>query len=180
MRVVYRNADDQTAYSFDQCQGLTSSGETAHTLIIHVYQITIIGRQRCRSRHARSPDEARAADRRRHLICGEVPDDQPDHQIFATLSVPHRFNQRTQYRKGQVPVSLHLQSDWQRVLGQYVEIRRHGKTIRTGKVEAVMPDNSILWIAADGGYSRELVERADGSLVYARFAWDHPPRFGPG
>jgi hypothetical protein len=72
-------------------------------------------------------------------------------------------------------VALHFQPDWQRALGQYVEIRRAGKTIRTGVVEAVMPDNSILWIAAAGVLPREMVMKSDGSQVFARYPWDPPP-----
>lgn len=70
----------------------------------------------------------------------------------------------------------HLQPDWQRALGQYVEIRLKGKTVRTGTVDAVMPDNSILWISAEVPCPRQMVERADGSQVYACYAWDvrHP------
>lgn len=45
-------------------------------------------------------------------------------------------------------MEFHEQPDWQRTVGQFVEIRLHGETLRTGTVEAVMPDNSILWIAA--------------------------------
>src|SRR5437762_1860105 len=72
-------------------------------------------------------------------------------------------------------VDLHPQPDWQRAVGQYAEIRRYGETIRTGIVEAVMPDNSILWISAAGVYSREMIERGDGVEVYLRYAWNAPP-----
>jgi hypothetical protein len=41
-------------------------------------------------------------------------------------------------------MTLHLQTDWQRTLGQHVEVRRKGKAVRTGTVEEVMPDNSPL------------------------------------
>jgi hypothetical protein len=76
-------------------------------------------------------------------------------------------------------VELHLQPNWQRLLGQHVEVRRNGETVRTGTVEAVMPDNSILWISANGVYPRQMVERANGSEVYARYPWDAPPLLGP-
>lgn len=76
-------------------------------------------------------------------------------------------------------MKLHLQPDWQRALGQYVEIRRNGTTVGAGTVDAVMPDNSILWISAHGANSRMMVERADGSQVYARYPWDRPPLIGP-
>ena len=68
-------------------------------------------------------------------------------------------------------MDLHLQSDWQRTRGQHVEIRRNGETVRTGTVDAVMPDGSILWISAQGVYTRTLVERADGNEVYMCDPW---------
>lgn len=76
---------------------------------------------------------------------------------------------------GRKPVNLHLQPDWQRALGQYVEIRRHSAVVRTGTVEAVMPDCSILWISAAGPQPRVLYERAEGYQVYARYPWDPVP-----
>jgi hypothetical protein len=72
-------------------------------------------------------------------------------------------------------MDLHLQSDWQRALGQFVEIRQQGQTLRSGVAEAVMPDNSILWIAFDGALPREMVERADGKQVFVRSPWDPSP-----
>jgi hypothetical protein len=71
-------------------------------------------------------------------------------------------------------MSLHLQPDWQRTLGQDVEIRVCGKPVRTGTIEAVMPDNSILWISADGADSRQMLARADGYEVYTRYPWTYP------
>jgi ribosome maturation factor RimP len=72
-------------------------------------------------------------------------------------------------------VSLHLQPDWQRAVGQHVEVQLNGKIIRAGTVEAVMPDDSILWISADGVDTREMFEKVDGNHVYARYAWNDPP-----
>jgi hypothetical protein len=72
-------------------------------------------------------------------------------------------------------MGLHLQSDWHRTLGQHVEIRRYGNTVREGTVDAVMPDDSILWISASGIHPRQMVQRADGFEVYARYQWDAPP-----
>jgi hypothetical protein len=41
-----------------------------------------------------------------------------------------------------------------------------------------MPDNSILWLSAQGINPRMMVEGADGSQVYARYPWDPPPFTG--
>lgn len=74
-------------------------------------------------------------------------------------------------------MSLHLQPDWQRTLGQYVEIRVKGKRVRTGTIDAVMPDNTALWISVDGAESRQMLARADGYEVYTRYPWTYaePP-----
>lgn len=69
-------------------------------------------------------------------------------------------------------MKLHLQPEWVRTLGQYVEIRRSGETVRKGMVEAVMPDSSIVWISAEGAQPRQMVEKADGSEIYAGYPWD--------
>jgi NAD(P)H-flavin reductase len=63
-------------------------------------------------------------------------------------------------------MDLHLQPDWQRALGQYVEIWMDGRPYRTGFVDAVMPDNSLLWIAAEGQYTREIIAKYDGYRVF--------------
>jgi hypothetical protein len=69
-----------------------------------------------------------------------------------------------------------MQPDWHRALGQFVEIRLNGQTLRSGIVEAVMADESILWISSDGPNTREMVERIDGKQVFARYPWDSPPQ----
>lgn len=71
-------------------------------------------------------------------------------------------------------MTLHVQQDWNRLLGQHIEIRQNGHLIRTGTVDAVMPDNSILWLSAEGNWRREMVERSQGMEAYARYAWDVP------
>ena len=70
-------------------------------------------------------------------------------------------------------MDLHLQPDWQRALGQRVEIWNGGKLVRKGTVEAVMPDDTLLWISADGASSRQMVFRHDGDQVFTHFV---PPR----
>jgi hypothetical protein len=68
-------------------------------------------------------------------------------------------------------VSLHLQPDWHRSVGQYVEVRLHGRPVRTGIVEAVMPDCSALWMAADGADGRQMLAKADGYQIFTRYEW---------
>lgn len=71
-------------------------------------------------------------------------------------------------------MDLHLQPDWEGLVGLHVEIRQHGRTVRSGVVEAVMPDNSILWLSAEWPWPREMVERSRGQQVFARYEWDLP------
>lgn len=66
-------------------------------------------------------------------------------------------------------MDLHLQPDWQRALGQRVEIWNHGKFVRKGTVEAVMPDDSLLWISADGVAPRQMLFRYDGHQIFTYF-----------
>lgn len=53
-----------------------------------------------------------------------------------------------------------------RLTGAPVEIRRNGTTVRSGTVEAVMSDSSLLWIQADGARGRELFAAADTYEVW--------------
>ncbi|MDQ0691348.1 hypothetical protein [Arthrobacter sp. W4I7] len=66
-------------------------------------------------------------------------------------------------------MDLHLQPDWQRALGQRVEVWRRGKLVRRGTVEAVMPDDSLLWISAEGNSLRQMISRQDEYQVFTHF-----------
>ena len=70
-------------------------------------------------------------------------------------------------------MDLQLQPNWQRTLGQRVEIWKCGEFVREATVEAVMPDNSLLWASAEGNYSRQIYSRQDGYQVFTHFL---PPR----
>lgn len=71
-------------------------------------------------------------------------------------------------------MDLHPQSNWSRLLGQHVEIRQAGRFVRTGTVDPVMPDNSILWLSAEGNWPREMVEKSGSREVFAPYQWDVP------
>ncbi len=66
-------------------------------------------------------------------------------------------------------MDLYLQQDWQRTLGLRVEIWKGGNLVRKGMVEAVMPDDSILWISAEGTSLRQMIFRQDGYDVFTPF-----------
>ena len=61
---------------------------------------------------------------------------------------------------------LYPASEWHRLDGVPVEIRQRGALVRAGTVEAVMPDSSMIWVAADGPYGRELFLAADNYEVW--------------
>lgn len=66
-------------------------------------------------------------------------------------------------------MAAELCSDWSNLVGLPVELHRHGKYIRSGVVDAAMPDSSVLWLAADGADDRQMFEAALGYQ-----AWTHP------
>jgi hypothetical protein len=56
--------------------------------------------------------------------------------------------------------------DWSRLTGVKIEIQKGGQVVRTGTADAVMPDNSIIWLAADHKGTRELFESAEEFEVW--------------
>lgn len=64
-------------------------------------------------------------------------------------------------------MKLYLCDDWNRLTGANVEIHRSGRLVRAGVVDAVMPNNTILWLAANHKGTRTLFESAEGYEVWA-------------
>jgi hypothetical protein len=56
--------------------------------------------------------------------------------------------------------------DWTRLINAPVEIRQHGRTIRTGIVDDAMPDSALLWIAAEGNQPRQIFEAINDYEVW--------------
>lgn len=56
--------------------------------------------------------------------------------------------------------------EWHRLTNAPVEIRRRGEVIRRGTVEDVMPDSSVIWLAADHENPRTLFEASEGFEVW--------------
>lgn len=69
-------------------------------------------------------------------------------------------------------MELHIQPDWRPLIGHTVDVKLNSTTIRTGTVDAVMEDNSILWLAPAGADTRVMVERADGYTIWIRYKWE--------
>jgi hypothetical protein len=62
---------------------------------------------------------------------------------------------------------LYRSSDWHRLTGRFVEVRRGEQLYRRGIVDSVMPDGSGVWLAADATYSRKYVAKADGYVLWS-------------
>jgi hypothetical protein len=63
---------------------------------------------------------------------------------------------------GQVAALSSPCPEWQLLIGELVEIRRHGLLLGIGLVDDATASGHIAWIAADGINSRNMIEKADG------------------
>ncbi len=63
-------------------------------------------------------------------------------------------------------MKLDIQHDWIPVIGEWVEIRRHGEVFRSGVVDAVTHDGAILWLVGEGIFPRTMLERVEGYEVW--------------
>lgn len=68
-------------------------------------------------------------------------------------------------------MTLQKQDDWVPLLGQEIRVLHSGKEIRAGIVDAVMPDGSVLWIAAGATTPRSMFERVAGYEAWIRYQW---------
>jgi hypothetical protein len=82
------------------------------------------------------------------------------------------FDVPREERRTPVKNKLYFQRDWYQVVGERVQIRLGDQIVRSGLVEAVTLDDGILWIAASGGESRALYERALGYSVWIEYKWE--------
>ncbi len=62
--------------------------------------------------------------------------------------------------------------EWLPLVGQVVEVRLEGNSIRRGRIDAVTPDDAMLWIAPDGAEARRLYLRNDGFEVWIDHRWE--------
>ena len=58
------------------------------------------------------------------------------------------------------------QEEWNQLVGAFVEVRNNKRRLRSGLVDAAMPDSSALWLAADGFDGRTLISKAEGFEVW--------------
>jgi hypothetical protein len=74
-------------------------------------------------------------------------------------------------------LAAELRSDWSTLVGARIQLRRHGKYIRSGVIDAAMPDSSVLWLAADGADARQMFEAELGyqAWIYPRELDGRPP-----
>ncbi|MGK3957730.1 hypothetical protein ACLKOZ_16240 [Arthrobacter sp. R4] len=55
--------------------------------------------------------------------------------------------------------------DWHQLVGSWVELRAGGRVVRTGEVEAVAADSSVMWLKFNGNHGRQMVAKTDGYEV---------------
>lgn len=58
--------------------------------------------------------------------------------------------------------------DWSRLQDMQVQITEDGHALREGRVDMVAPDGSVLWLAMDGVFARQLILRSDGVEAWIR------------
>ena len=56
--------------------------------------------------------------------------------------------------------------DWTGLVGQVVCIRRNGRLIRVGQVEAVTPSGDVLWLQQEGVEPRALFQKVDSYTAW--------------
>ena len=59
-------------------------------------------------------------------------------------------------------MKTHRCEDWSHLAGAEVAIHRHGRLLRVGVVDAVMPNDNVLWLASDYNGHRTIFESAEG------------------
>lgn len=56
--------------------------------------------------------------------------------------------------------------DWRELVGTWVELRSGGSVVRTGEVEVVTEDSSVMWLKFNGTHGRQMVAKTDGYEVF--------------
>ncbi len=59
-----------------------------------------------------------------------------------------------------------LRDDWSRLTGHTVEVWFMGEHVTTGVVEQAADDDSVLWIAGAGVFTRRLFDKSTGFKVW--------------
>jgi hypothetical protein len=67
---------------------------------------------------------------------------------------------------------MHLQHDWTALRGEVIEVRKHAATVRTGRVDGVTHDGTILWIESHGAEPRAMYERCEGFTAWIDYKWE--------
>jgi hypothetical protein len=78
----------------------------------------------------------------------------------------------TPHKKVSATIRMHLQHDWTALLGEVIEVRRHGAIVRIGRVVGVTRDGMILWIQSHGAEPRVMYERCEGFTAWIDYKWE--------
>ena len=62
-----------------------------------------------------------------------------------------------------------LRREWHPLLGREIEIRRNGRAVRRGIVDAVTRDDGILWLSQDEAEPRQLFDKTDGFEAWVEY-----------
>lgn len=58
--------------------------------------------------------------------------------------------------------------DWSSLQDMQVQITEDGHVLREGRVDTVAADGSVLWLAMDGVFGRQMILRSDGVEAWVR------------
>jgi hypothetical protein len=64
--------------------------------------------------------------------------------------------------------------NWSYLQGREVSVRVRDTVVDSGRVDAVAPDGSILWLAMDGAVGRRLIERHPDMHIQPAANDNHP------
>jgi hypothetical protein len=73
-----------------------------------------------------------------------------------------------------IPPTPAIVHDWSLLTGFRVLVRRDSTILRSGQVEVVTADGQALWLAAEDGFARQLIDQGSGFEVLLE-----PAQVGP-
>ena len=74
------------------------------------------------------------------------------------MSPDHEFGTAAPAEDEATDGGIHEEIPSHNLVGEWVDVWADGRRVDSGRVDAVMPDGSILWLAADGATPRRIIE----------------------
>lgn len=69
-------------------------------------------------------------------------------------------------------MTLRPQKIWLALVGERVQVRLGAEVVDADIVDAVTPDDALLWLAQEGVRARRIVERGSGYSMWATCKWE--------